>query len=446
VRVVPCLLVIAWLSLGTTGCSLFQKKPKDGDASSKSGSKEPARFPTANTANTAGGDPIRGSSFTAPAGDTTLLAGTVLDDYNNRVKQAYVSWVELETKKEEHPIDVEVGPDGYFTIRGLKANQHYKLTARAKDGSRVLAGITYVKAPDIHVVIRLRANMANAGTPPIPGAPAYTPKSEEEPKKTSARPTEPHGVVHNPGWTAGTTNPASGGGARPAFVPDLPSPVSIPTPPPNNKPAPVTPSGGWEPGIASDAGAPKALMQVPNQSAPPVRMDSPVGLVAPPMNTPALVPSCVLVGKQLINFALYDLKQQPWEYRTQHRGKLVLIDFWGSWCVPCKQTIPELVTLQNKYGPSGLEIIGVAYEHAGTFEEQARRVSITCQALQVNYRMLMGAGKGCPLQTSFMVESLPTLILIDENGMIRKRYVGRPDQSKLEDLEFEISRRLGVRR
>src|SRR6516225_6771496 len=73
VRVLPCLLMIAWLCLGTPGCSLFQKKPKDGDTA-KAGSREPAKFPTGG-----GSDPIRGNgtATTGPAGEpTTILAGT----------------------------------------------------------------------------------------------------------------------------------------------------------------------------------------------------------------------------------------------------------------------------------------------------------------------------------------------------------------------------------
>jgi len=442
VRVVPCLLLIVWLSLGTTGCSLFQKKPKEGDAATKSGGREPAKFPTS------GGDPIRGNAAAAgsTSDSTTILAGTVLDEYNNRPKEAYISWVSLdESKKNEAPIDLAVGSDGYFTIRGLKSNQHYKLMARAKEGSRMLAGVTYAKAPDIHVLIRMRADFANSETPPIPGAPAYTPKKPEEPKKSSARPTDPPGLTQTPSWGPGDTNPAAN--SRPALVPDLPSPVSIPTPAPSVKPAPVTPSGGWMPGIAQGPGAPGGGIPVfiPSQD-PPVKIAPPVPLPVPPsIATTTRVPSCVLVGNRLINFALYDLNHQPWEYKTHKRGKLVLLDFWGTWCVPCKQTVPELVKLQGKYGTDGLEIVGLAYEEGGSFAEQARRVNNACQASQVNYRILLGGEGQCPVRGSFAVRFIPTLVLIDENGWILWRHEGRPDRSQIEELEFLIKRQLGIR-
>jgi thiol-disulfide isomerase/thioredoxin len=442
-------LVIAWLSLGTTGCSLFQKKPKDGGTATKSGGTEPAKFPTGNS------DPIRGNSTASGANSeaTTLLAGTVLDEYNNRVKQAYVSWLALDdSKKDERPIDVEVGADGYFTIRGLKANQHYKLMARAKEGSRMLAGVTYVKAPDIHVLIRLRADLVNADTPPVPGSPAYTPKPQEEPKKTSARPVDPPAVAQNPAWSPGNANPTGAGAPLPTMVPDLPAPVSIPMPAPTTKPASPTSSQGWLPGIAQGPGAPPtSLMQIPNQTAPlavktePLLPASEQPLV-PPLATATRVPSCVLVpGNHLINFALHDLNHQPWVYKTDHRGKLLLLDFWGTWCVYCRPALPELVSLQRQYGSSGLEIVGLAYEQPGTFEEQARRVSATCAAQQINYRMLLGGGKQCPVRTSFGVQGLPTLILLDENGWIVWRYEGHADRSKFDDLENEIKHRLGIR-
>jgi thiol-disulfide isomerase/thioredoxin len=443
VRVVPCILVIAWLSLGTTGCSLFQKKPKDPDTA-KSGGKEPARFPTG------GGDPIRGNSASAgQAGDgTTILAGTLLDEHNNRPKEAYISWVALDEKtKDGAPVDVAAMSDGSFLIRGVKTNQHYKLMARAKEGSRMIAGVSYAQAPSTHVLIVLKASLATADTPPLPPAPAYTPKPQEEPKKTSARPAEPQAFAQNPAWPPGNTNAASAGNSRPAAVPDLPSAVSIPTPAPTTKPAPTAPSGGWMPGIAQE-GAPRAdLMQIPNQTAPPpVKMEPPVSVSVPPLTTATRVPSCVLVPRnRVINFALYDLQKQPWVYRTERRGKLLLLDFWGTWCGYCKPAIPQLVALQSKYGSTGLEIIGLAYEQPGTFAEQSRRVSAFCQAQQINYRMLMGGGDQCPVRAELGVQGLPSLFLIDENGWIIWHHEGYADRGKFDALEELIKHRLRIR-
>src|SRR5262249_53232543 len=88
----------------------------------------------------------------------------------------------------------------------------------------------------------------------------------------------------------------------------------------------------------------------------------------------APVPWCVEVNNQLVGFALYDLDGHVWEYRKQRRGKLMLIDFWSTSCVPCLQTLPYLRQLQDRYGSLGLEVAGIAYEDRGTLPEQAKRV------------------------------------------------------------------------
>src|SRR5262249_3610418 len=148
--------------------------------------------------------------------------------------------------------------------------------------------------------------------------------------------------------------------------------------------------------VAQRAGIP---VMIPPQTPP---------TAAPPGSTP--VPSCVLTGRQLHNFALNDLGGHPWEYRNHH-GRLVLLDFWGSWCVPCLQTIPHLTALQQRYGGYGLEVIGIAYEQNGASQEQAHRIERVRQRLRINYRLLMGGGSQCPVQTQFQIGSLPTLVL-----------------------------------
>jgi len=434
VRIVPCSLVIACLFLTSTGCSLFNKRPKEDAAATKKGGKEPAQFPTA------GGDPIRDSSVTSRTEETsTLLAGTVLDEYNQHPREAYVRWASLDDpKKDAAPIDVAVSPEGYFTIRGLKANQNYRLTARAKDGNRMLAGVAYVKAPDIHIVIRLRADLANSETPPIPGPPAYTPPKQEEPAKTSTKPIDRQAVAGGPAWSPGNPSPASIGTPRPVNVPDLQAPVSIPTPT-TPAPSPPPPSGGWVPGIVA----------INNPIKSPATIERPTPMPAPapsgPTATATRVPSCILVGNNLINFALYDLTLQPWEYKTHKKGKLLLLDFWGTWCVPCQKTIPQLVSLQTRYGADGLEIIGIAYEREGSPAEQARRVGNASQARQINYRVLLGGEGTCPVRNQFAISAIPTLILIDQNGWIIWRHEGLPDRAHAEELEFVIKRQLGIR-
>jgi thiol-disulfide isomerase/thioredoxin len=440
VRVVPCLLLIAGLFLGGSGCSLFNKRSKDTDQPSSKApkGKEPARFPVS------GGDPVRDGTAAADPQEA-ILAGTILDQYSQRPREAFIRYEDLnDNKKTEAPIEVAT-IDGYFTIRGLKPNHQYKLIARAKDGSRMLACIAYETAPNPHVVIRLKEENASADTPPIPGPPAYQPKKD---KKEAAQfpqqsPAMAQGATKASGWTPVTANQAETHPvprAAPQPVPDLPVQVNIPsqgkTPPP--------PSNGWVPGIA---GTPTSWP--PTLKSPSPLPQTPVPAVSVPPGWdkalgPTRVPSCVLVGEQLVNFALYDLNHQPWEYRTGHTGKLVLLDFWGTWCMPCRKTIPHLRMLQSKYASAGLEIIGIAYEHNSTFEEQARVVRLESQKLWINYRLLMGSGYQCPVRNSFAIRSYPSLVLVDENGRIIWRHEGQLSQYELDELDLIIRRRLGM--
>ena len=57
------------------------------------------------------------------------------------------------------------------------------------------------------------------------------------------------------------------------------------------------------------------------------------------------------------NFTLQDLSGQEVSLR-QHKGKIVLLDFWATWCAPCRRSIPELVDIQEKYRDQGLVILG----------------------------------------------------------------------------------------
>src|SRR5262249_1794078 len=100
------------------------------------------------------------------------------------------------------------------------------------------------------------------------------------------------------------------------------------------------------------------------------------------------IPFCSLTGRQLDNFGLYDLNGQPWEWR-QRNNRLTLIDFWGTWCVPCQQAIPHLNILQDRYGSKGLEVVGIAYEQ-GLPQYHAEQVRRVAQRTKINYTLLMG--------------------------------------------------------
>lgn len=115
------------------------------------------------------------------------------------------------------------------------------------------------------------------------------------------------------------------------------------------------------------------------------------------------------------------------------KGKVVVVDFWATWCPPCREEVPGYVELQNKYGKDGLMIVGVSLDQAGP-----EVVKAFAAKYGVNYPMVMGDEA---VVTAFGgIEALPTTFLIDAQGQIRDRKVGM--ESK-EDYEKKIVAVLG---
>jgi thiol-disulfide isomerase/thioredoxin len=175
------------------------------------------------------------------------------------------------------------------------------------------------------------------------------------------------------------------------------------------------------------------------------RPSQPIGPTsqAPDERTP--VPSCQLVGRRLINLALYDQNGDVWEYRKSRAGKgrpgrLLLIDFWQSHCGPCLEAMHGIVELNQQYGPFGLDVIGIAYE-SGTREEALSQILSIRGRYGIRYPTLLGNGRSCPVRNQFDIQAFPTLVLIDQNGdiVLRKEGLSKRDY---EELRVEIYKRL----
>ena len=118
---------------------------------------------------------------------------------------------------------------------------------------------------------------------------------------------------------------------------------------------------------------------------------------------------------------------------SDFRGKAVLLNFWATWCAPCKIEMPWFVDLQKQYAAQGLQVIGVAMDDSGE-ETIAKFV----KEMAVNYPVLIG--KEAVGDAYGGVEFLPTTFIIDRRGKVVDRVFGLTGRSEFED---DIKKALG---
>lgn len=111
---------------------------------------------------------------------------------------------------------------------------------------------------------------------------------------------------------------------------------------------------------------------------------------------------------------------------SSFRGKAVLLNFWATWCGPCKIEMPWLVDLQKKYGSQGLQIVGVAMDDADDKE-----IGDFAHKMGVNYIVLKGTEKVGDLYGG--VDRLPLSYFIDRSGKVVDETVGLVSESTIED-------------
>lgn len=123
---------------------------------------------------------------------------------------------------------------------------------------------------------------------------------------------------------------------------------------------------------------------------------------------------------------------------SDYRGKVVLLNFWATWCTPCRFEIPWFVEFQRQYKDAGLEVLGISMDEDGW---EVVRPFVT--RFGVNYRILMGDDMVAQLYGG--VDSLPTTFLIDRQGRIAGVHIGLVSKRSYErDLAELLGREPGA--
>ena len=117
---------------------------------------------------------------------------------------------------------------------------------------------------------------------------------------------------------------------------------------------------------------------------------------------------------------------------SDFKGKVVILDFWATWCPPCRAEIPNFVDLQKQYGKKGLQVVGVSLDQG-----PVDGVVSFAKAQNINYPIVMGDDDVA--QKYGGVQAIPTTFIIDPKGNIVQKHVGFTDK---DEFEAEIKKLL----
>lgn len=133
-------------------------------------------------------------------------------------------------------------------------------------------------------------------------------------------------------------------------------------------------------------------------------------------------------AEALLTAPLPDLQSQP-QTLAQYRGKILIVNFWATWCPPCREEVPVFVDAQTKFGPKGLQFIGIALDNPQQVTDFVREFGI-------NYPVLIGGVNESEILRKLGNPGggLPYTLIYDREGQLQEKIIGGLDQARLERL------------
>jgi thiol-disulfide isomerase/thioredoxin len=124
-------------------------------------------------------------------------------------------------------------------------------------------------------------------------------------------------------------------------------------------------------------------------------------------------------------FSLKSVKDNKSVNLADFKGKVLIINFWATWCPPCRSEIPDFIKLQKEYGSKGLQIIGLAVDAGG-----AKVVSDFGKEMGINYVSLLADAQ--TQQAYGGIRGIPATFIVDRKGQIVKKYLGAKSKEQFE--------------
>ena len=135
-----------------------------------------------------------------------------------------------------------------------------------------------------------------------------------------------------------------------------------------------------------------------------------------------------VIGQQRPAFAMEDIEGKLRNIE-EWNGKVVLVNFWATWCPPCKKEMPAFIELQEQYGEQGFQVIGIALDDADSVTDFA-------DTLGVNYPLMAAEYDGIELSRLYgnHIGALPFTAFVDRNGKVSYTKTGEMSKQQVEDV------------